>query len=387
MTVHCLAKFDDLRFTLLFLSFSDISVSNIRQTGDGKLIISSEEDVAAALVSPAATKPKRTGSLGLFFRKFYHLAHLRMDLLCHSLQIHDEDVQRKIWTTFEYTIMKHPDLMKDRHLDQLLMCSLYIVCKVVGQDRNFTDVMRQYKTQPQAASHVYRSVLLGPKSDSAAPDKKEGKSDPSKPPPTPTKAANASTVADGEERGDLIKFYNDVFMHRLQEFGLKFKRSRQAEAPPLSPLPKLRVTPQSPCRKVSENHSVFIRPLKQAPSDVVTFNPSSPHKPLSYSFSRSPAKDLAAINALMRNERDQRKSSATKRLLPPQEEGGVVAATEQEILSTVATEVAAVVGGAPQTIVVQDAAGSEPPIKVQIVDGAAPAAVNSKLGLVLGDRN
>ena len=163
-----------------------------------------------------------------------------MDLLCHSLQIHDEDVQRKIWTTFEYTIMKHPDLMKDRHLDQLLMCSLYIVCKVVGQDRNFTDVMRQYKTQPQAASHVYRSVLLGPKSDSAATDKKEGKSDQSKPPPTPTKPANASTIADGEERGDLIKFYNDVFMHRLQEFGLKFKRSRQAEAPPLSPLPKLR---------------------------------------------------------------------------------------------------------------------------------------------------
>merc|ERR1719422_1642207 len=209
--------------TVIQVQGQNISVSNIRQTGDGKLIISSEEDVAAALVSPAATKPKRTGSLGLFFRKFYHLAHLRMDLLCHSLQIHDEDVQRKIWTTFEYTIMKHPDLMKDRHLDQLLMCSLYIVCKVVGQDRNFTDVMRQYKTQPQAASHVYRSVLLGPKSDSAAPDKKEGKSDPSKPPPTPTKPANASTVADGEERGDLIKFYNDVFMHRLQEFGLKFK--------------------------------------------------------------------------------------------------------------------------------------------------------------------
>ena len=320
-----------------------------------------------------------------------------MDLLCHSLQIHDEDVQRKIWTTFEYTIMKHPDLMKDRHLDQLLMCSLYIVCKVVGQDRNFTDVMRQYKTQPQAASHVYRSVLLGPKSDSAtaATDKKEGKSDSSKPPPTPTKPANASTVADGEERGDLIKFYNDVFMHRLQEFGLKFKRSRQAEAPPLSPLPKLRVTPQSPCRKVSENHSVFIRPLKQAPSDIVTFNPSSPHKPLSYSFSRSPAKDLKAINDLMRNEERQRKSTATKRLLPPHDEGAASAgvgaapaAAEQEILNTVATEVAAVIGGAPQTIVVQDAAGSEPPIKVQIVDGSAAAtAVNSKLGLVLGDRN
>ena len=371
------------------ISIPDISVSNVRQISDGKLVISTEEE-AGVLVPQSASKPKRTGSLGLFFRKFYHLAHLRMDLLCHSLQIHDEDVPRKIWTTFEYTIMKHPDLMKDRHLDQLLMCSLYIVCKVVDQARNFTDVMRQYKTQPQAASHVYRSVLLGHKSDSAvaAADKKAvgSKSDSSKPPPTPTKPANASTVVDGEERGDLIKFYNDVFMHRLQEFGLKFKRSRQAEAPPLSPLPKLRVTPQSPCRKVSENHSVFIRPLKQAPGDVVTFNPSSPHKPLSYSFSRSPAKELKAINDWMRSEREERRSSATKRLLPPQDEG----AAEQEIANSVASEVAAVIGGAPQTIVVQDATGAEPPIKVQIVDGAPPtsaAAVNSKLGLVLGDRN
>ena len=81
-------------------------------------------------------------------------------------------------------------------------------------------------------------------------------------------------------------------MERLQEFSLKFKKSRQNEAPPLSPLPKplLRAHPQSPCRKISDNHSVYIRPLKVNASDTVTYNPHSPHKPLTYSFSRSPAK-------------------------------------------------------------------------------------------------
>lgn len=81
-------------------------------------------------------------------------------------------------------------------------------------------------------------------------------------------------------------------MERLQEFSLKFKKSRQNEAPPLSPLPKLRAHPQSPCRKISDNHSVYIRPLKVNANDssFVTFNPHSPHKPLTYSFSRSPAK-------------------------------------------------------------------------------------------------
>lgn len=75
-------------------------------------------------------RPKRTGSIGLFFRKVYNLAHLRLDLLCKNMQITEEDVKRKIWTTFEYTLQHHTDLMKDRHIDTLLMCSLYIISKV-----------------------------------------------------------------------------------------------------------------------------------------------------------------------------------------------------------------------------------------------------------------
>ena len=91
-------------------------------------IILSTADIDAT--SPAIpSKPTKTGSLCIFFRKVYHVAHLRLDMLCNTLEI-TEDVKRKIWTTFEYTIRNHTDLMKDRHLDQLLMCSLYIVCKV-----------------------------------------------------------------------------------------------------------------------------------------------------------------------------------------------------------------------------------------------------------------
>ena len=107
--------------------------------------------------------------------------------------------------------------------------------------------------------------------------------------------AGTTTVLDGEERGDLIKFYNDVFLSKLQVFSKKFMvRSSQPQVgagqqPPLSPLPQLRAHPSSPCKKVSDNHSVFIRNLKSG-QETVTYNPHSPHKPLTYSFSRSPAK-------------------------------------------------------------------------------------------------
>nr|ALB00261.1 retinoblastoma protein [Tigriopus japonicus] len=334
----------------------------VRSLGNGKVMMIVDEDG-----STQPLRPKRTGSLALFFRKVYHLAHLRLDLLCHTLQLTDEDIKRKIWTTFEHTMIKHTLLMKDRHMDQLLMCSLYIVCKVVGQDKNFTDIMKNYRNQPQAASHVYRSVLLRTKSDLIAGGNPQdgGQTDDKeklaavKSHPTPTKLAASSTIVDGEERGDLIKFYNTVFMERLQEFSRKFRRSRQNEAPPLSPLPKLRAHPQSPCRKVSDNHKVFIRPLKSAPEDKVRFNPLSPHKPLSYSFSRSPAKDLAKINALMRTE-VEKKTTVGKRLL-----------TDSSLSS-------------PSSAMILIKEG-EPPMKMQILGGSG--AVNAKLGLILNDRS
>jgi len=46
------------------------------------------------------------------------------------MQLMDEEIKRRIWTCLEYTVRTHTELMRDRHLDQLIMCSLYIVCKV-----------------------------------------------------------------------------------------------------------------------------------------------------------------------------------------------------------------------------------------------------------------
>lgn len=287
--------------------------------------------IGSASGPPGGGQLKRTGGLGLFFRKVYHLAHLRLDKLCSALEISD-DGKRKIWTTFEHALREETHLMKDRHLDQILMCSLYIVCRVIKQNKNFTDIMGQYKGQPQAASHVYRSVLLrrvsSPTPSSNSAKKSEGTATAC--PPTPTRMAGTTTVLNGEERGDLIKFYNDVFLSKLQVFSKKFMvRSSQPQVgagqqPPLSPLPQLRAHPSSPCKKVSDNHSVFVRNLKSG-QETVTYNPHSPHKPLTYSFSRSPAKALVDINELMRTE----KNTVRKRLLADPEPGEVTAGASE----------------------------------------------------------
>ncbi|KAJ9576035.1 hypothetical protein L9F63_007135, partial [Diploptera punctata] len=245
-------------------------------------------------------KPRRTGSLGLFFRKFYNLASVRMQELCLHLSVTDKELKRKIWTCFEHSITNHTDLMQDRHLDQILMCVVYVICR-----KTFTEIMRCYRLQPQAESYVYRSVLLTSKRRRGDNDVKEDSKDrirssstlpvtqPPSAPPTPTHLAGTSTSFEHEDRGDLIKFYNTIYVPKVKVFALKFSSGVQPDNLTLSPLPLGKNQPMSPFRRVSDKHSVFIRSLETKEL------PTTPTQPLSYCFSRSPAKDLRAINTMI----------------------------------------------------------------------------------------
>lgn len=59
----------------------------------------------------------------------YSLMAKRLRELCTTLVI-SEALRLKIWTCFEYSLVHCTDLMMERHLDQLLMCPIYIMAKV-----------------------------------------------------------------------------------------------------------------------------------------------------------------------------------------------------------------------------------------------------------------
>ena len=62
----------------------------------------------------------------------YHLASVRLKDLCDRLGA-DDQLRRRVWTTFEHSMVHEIKLMKDRHLDQLIMSAVYSICKVRGQ--------------------------------------------------------------------------------------------------------------------------------------------------------------------------------------------------------------------------------------------------------------
>lgn len=121
------------------------------------------------------------------------------------------------------------------------------MCKVTRHEVTFTGIMKNYRLQPQAKSHVYRSVLLieaksrtnssgstspsGSVSPSEEQHPKEGiRSSSTLPvpntnsqPATPTRmSGNGSQFEFGEERGDVIMFYNQVYVPEMKEYILKF---------------------------------------------------------------------------------------------------------------------------------------------------------------------
>lgn len=112
------------------------------------------------LASVKKANPNSAGSLGLFFRKFYKLASVRMLALCSGLEINDPDMLKKIWTVFEYSIVEQTSLMKDRHLDQMIMCAIYVIFRVTKSGKSFRDIMCYYRQQPQSRSPIYRNVFI-----------------------------------------------------------------------------------------------------------------------------------------------------------------------------------------------------------------------------------
>lgn len=242
-------------------------------------------------INREASKPRKTGSIALFFRKFYYLTNARMQTLCTELEITDVDLKRKIWTIFEYSMKERTTLMKDRHLDQILMCAVYVICKLGKIEKNsFTEIMRCYRLQPQAESHIYRSVLIykNSQNDSSGNtmsdvDYGRTKSMNNTVPPTPTDMAGTSRNFGSETRGDLIKFYNTIYVPEVKQFATKLGLAEGSSMNlTLSPLPRGRSIASSPVRRVTE--SVMTRVLD--PKEIA----ASPAPQLRYCFSRSPAK-------------------------------------------------------------------------------------------------
>ncbi|KAM6454055.1 retinoblastoma-like protein 1 isoform 2-T2 [Liasis olivaceus] len=275
------------------------SYGQVPLSANALMTVSPSEPPPSEPFRSAGNKPKKTGSLALFFRKVYNLASVRLRDLCSKLDV-SNDLRGKIWTCFEFSLVHCTDLMKDRHLDQLLLCAFYIMAKVSKEERTFQDIMKSYRNQPQANSYIYRSVLLKKVPAGVIDVKHEDISNEGV-----CRKINNSRDLEKEERGDLVKFYNTIYVKRVINFALKYDASNHdyvVEAPPLSPFPSIKQLPVSP-RRISQQHSLYVSPHKNGTC-------LTPKSALLYKFNGSPSKSLKEINNMIKQEGQRPKKRA-----------------------------------------------------------------------------
>ncbi|XP_074163812.1 retinoblastoma-associated protein isoform X1 [Sminthopsis crassicaudata] len=171
-------------------------------------------------------KPPKSTSLSLFYKKVYRLAYLRLNTLCSRLLSDHPELEHIIWTLFQHTLQNEYELMRDRHLDQIMMCSMYGICKVKNIDLKFKIIVTAYKDLTHAIQETFKRVLI-----------REGQYD------------------------SIIVFYNLVFMQKLKTNILQYASTRP---PTLSPIPHIPRSPykfsSSPLRVPGGN--IYISPLK-----------------------------------------------------------------------------------------------------------------------------
>lgn len=226
---------------------------------------------AAPLHSPAPSKvgggsstpgsAPRSRSLELFFKKVLSLANVRMQQLFKRMEV-PAGIYHHLWFSFVHELIWFPQIIKNRHLDQIIMCTLYGVCRANKLESvTFRKMLDGYRHQPQASSTLWRNVLL----------------------------------EDGE-RGDIIKFYNQVFITMLEDVLWKYQgRVPQGSsfAPAASPM------------KVAPKYNLYLSPLKG--SKFLTASNSSGG--IRYSIGQSPAKGLEDINKNLVSVGTKRKAS------------------------------------------------------------------------------
>jgi retinoblastoma-like protein 1 len=143
-------------------------------------------------------------ALRMFFAKVMHLAARRLGDLVSRLNL-TPDVIRDTYSLIEHVVYEQTNLVYNRHLDQIILAAVYGVCKAnavasAGSGTNggalqFKDIIHQYSKQPQSNEDIFWTVVL----------------------------EQTDPELEVTRWGDIISFYNKVFVGRVKEFLLTLR--------------------------------------------------------------------------------------------------------------------------------------------------------------------
>lgn len=184
---------------------------------------------------------KSSPSLDFFFNKVKNLLSLRIRELCAMFDETSEDLIYKIWSIVNYVLQNERQIMIGRHLDQMIMCSLYICFSKIAKKTNvtFKSILFNYRIiceDNRGMSNVEILEIMNH---------------------IPITLKDGSLIY-----GDIVKFYNDIFITSVKDYVLKLcKNDTSTEQLEVPSMPDIK----SPQRTRFSNSNIFLSPLKKSP--------------------------------------------------------------------------------------------------------------------------
>jgi hypothetical protein len=150
-------------------------------------------------------------AIEMFFKKVLAHAALRIMELGQNLNLIDS-IKEEIWEDMKQVLSNQTEILVNRHVDQIIVCTIYGVCKAKQLHITFNSLIARYTELCSDPGHIFQLVRLDESGNS----------------------------------GDIIKFYNTVFILHTKNFLLAISKT----TPNILPKPRLpSLHPPSPIRQ------------------------------------------------------------------------------------------------------------------------------------------
>ncbi|GMF39472.1 unnamed protein product [Phytophthora fragariaefolia] len=150
----------------------------------------------------------------LFFRMVLSRAASRIYQLCNLLGLDSTD-QNQIWTAVKECVTSHLYLLRDRHLDLIVLCNIYAVCKVSrGPNVSQAASTMSFKRLLACYKQLNRQAPTGINAAGGSPlvSSRSGEG-----------VTHGIKLDSEHSRGDIIKFYNCCYITPMKVFILQFQ--------------------------------------------------------------------------------------------------------------------------------------------------------------------
>lgn len=155
-----------------------------------------------------------TQPLELFFKRVLQHTAIQVQLLCSAMNM-GEKVSEQVWILMKYLLSTETDLLIEHNIDQMILCSIYGVSKVLQVPIKFQEIIAKYQEVNAAKKTIANELIY-------------------------------RVTIDNGTKGDLIMYYNVVFVNRMKSFLLSVnsRKINSSSSPSMTP-PMFIGTPQA----------------------------------------------------------------------------------------------------------------------------------------------